>query len=401
MRIERPLRIALLAHSTNPRGGVVHALELGEALQAAGHCVAVHAPGENGRGFFRRTRCETVLVPARPVLGGLAELVRQRIGDYVAYFSRKGAREWDILHAQDPISANALATLHELGRVRGFVRTVHHLDTFRDVRLTAWQTRSIVAASRVLCVSRAWREILAREHGIAAEQVPNGVDMQRFSPCPDALDVRVRSRYGLGLGGPVLLAVGGVEERKNTLRLFEAFLALRNRLPNAQLVIAGGASLLDHGVYRAQFDAALRASGLEAGRGKPLVLTGRVADEEMPALFRTADVLAFPSLKEGFGLVVLEAMACGTPAVVSRIEPFTEYLQDGDCAWADPLEADSIAAAIRAACEPSAAAALRRAGRAVCERFTWGASAQRHLQIYAGFAATAGSGAVPSEAIHA
>jgi len=401
MRTKRPLRIALLTHSTNPRGGVVHALELGDALQAAGHHAAVHAPGPEGRGFFRGTWCETVLVPARPASGGLAELVQQRIDDYVAHFSRMGTQRWDILHAQDAISANALATLHERGLIRRFLRTVHHLDTFQDPRLAAWQKRSIMAATRVLCVSRKWRDILAHDHGIAALQVSNGVDMQRYSPRPDASDMRVRRRHGIGLGGPVLLAVGGVEARKNTLRLLEAFLALLKVVPNAQLIVAGGASLLDHGAYRAQFDAALRASGLTAGRGKSLVLAGQIADDEMPALYRCAGVLVFPSLKEGFGLVVLEAMACGTPTVVSRIAPFTEYLEDGDCAWADPFDANSIAAAVRIASEPVAAAALRRAGRAVCERFTWSASAQRHLQIYTGFVATAGSGADRSEEIHA
>jgi glycosyltransferase involved in cell wall biosynthesis len=79
---------------------------------------------------------------------------------------------------------------------------------------------------------------------------------------------------------------------------------------------------------------------------------------------------------------VLEAMASETPTVVSRIAPFTEYLQERDCAWADPLDVGSIAAAMRRVCEPDTAAEMRRAGRAVCARFSWAASAQRHLEIY-------------------
>jgi len=374
------MRIAILAHSTNPRGGVVHALELGDALHAAGHRVAVHAPDAGGRGFFRSTQCETVLVPARPVSGGLSELVRTRVEDYVAYFTRADPAQWDVLHAQDSISANALATLRDRGLIAGFVRTVHHLDRFDEPVVTAWQRRGIVAASRVLCVSRTWCEILKRDHGVDAVQVANGVDTRRFTPRADAADARVRERYGLG--DPVFLAVGGIEARKNTVRLLEAFLEVRRTMPRAQLVIAGGASLLDHGAYRAAFDAALRGSGLATGPGQPIVPIGTVPDADMPALFRSASALAFPSVKEGFGLVVLEAMASGVPVVVSRIAPFTEYLREGDCVWADPSDPGSIAAAMRAACEPATAASLRHAGHAVCERFTWAGSAARHLAVY-------------------
>jgi len=113
--------------------------------------------------------------------------------------------------------------------------------------------------------------------------------------------------------------VGGIEERKNTLRILLAFAKVRQDLPQAQLVIAGGASLLDHDAYRQRFMDAVQASGFSTGPGLPLILTGPLADEQMPALFRLADVLLMPSLREGFGLVVLEAMASGTPAVVSRI----------------------------------------------------------------------------------
>jgi glycosyltransferase-like protein len=390
--VSRPLRIAMLTHSTNPRGGVVHALELGRALQDCGHTVAVHAPDQGGRGFFGAPRCATVRVPAKAASGGLAGLVGQRIDEYVAYFLRADVDSWDILHAQDAISANALIALRERGLIQGFVRTVHHLDQFDDPQLMAWQRRGFAQASRVLCVSRTWCDLLAREHGIQATLVPNGVDQRRYSPEPDDSDARVRRRYGLERGGPVLLAVGGIEARKNTLRLLAAFVQVRNVLPDAQLVIAGGASLLDHASYREGFDAAVRAAGLAVGPGLPLVLTGTAADEDMPALFRCADTLVFPSVREGFGLVVLEAMASGTPVVVSRIAPFTEYLTDQDCVWCDPLDIESIARAIRTACTPAATERLSHAGHAVCRRFSWQTSARCHVEIYSAFIG-AGSGA--------
>jgi len=160
----------------------------------------------------------------------------------------------------------------------------------------------------------------------------------------------------------------------------QAFALLRQRLPRAQLAIVGGASLLDHSRYRSAFDRAVAASGLATGPGKDIVITGTLADADMPAVLRSADAVAYPSLREGFGLVVLESLACGIPTVVSRIAPFTEYLSDRDVVWADPLYSTSIADAL------SAAVATRKFARpAVCERLSWAASAAGHIALYRPF----------------
>ena len=112
----------------------------------------------------------------------------------------------------------------------------------------------------------------------------------------------------------------------------------------------------------------------------------------MPALFRLADVLLMPSLREGFGLVVLEALASGTPVVVSRIAPFTEYLDAGEAGWvwADPERAGSIASAMVRAADPARAAALRRSPPSVLDRYSWTASAARHVALYRAHHALAG-----------
>src|SRR5271155_1430879 len=80
------MRVAILAHSTNPRGGVVHALELGDALVRLGHEAIVHAPDARGSGFFRSTLCGSALVPASPVEASIATMVETRIAEYLRYF---------------------------------------------------------------------------------------------------------------------------------------------------------------------------------------------------------------------------------------------------------------------------------------------------------------------------
>jgi glycosyltransferase-like protein len=379
---EPGLRIAMLTHSVNPRGGVVHALELAEALQRAGHAVTLMAPAAPGQRLFRATRCALELAPLPPPAGpGLVDTVRARIAAYVDHLGtllrHAPQGRFQVFHAHDSISGNALATLQQHGLIGGFVRTVHHLDEFDDPQLAAWQQRAFMAAAQVLCVSQLWCDTLQRRHGVAAALVHNGVDRARYQPQPQPGDAQVAQRYGLRPGGPLVLAVGGVEERKNTVRLLQAFVQLRQASPQAQLVIAGGASLLDHGAYAADFRAVAAAGGLQPAVGGALVLTGPVDDADMPALYRLADVLAMPSLREGFGLAVLEALASGTPAVASRRAPFTEFLGRHDVCWADPLDVPSIAQALA-----QAAAQPRFAPPAVCRRFNWDDSAARHAALY-------------------
>ena len=102
----------------------------------------------------------------------------------------------------------------------------------------------------------------------------------------------------------------------------------------------------------------------------------------MPSLFRLADALLFPSLREGFGLAVLEAMASGVPAVVSHIAPFTEYLGLDDVAWCDPYHSGSIAdAALSALAEPLRSRLIANGAR-VAQRHDWSRTAVAHMPTY-------------------
>ena len=381
------LQIALLTHSVNPRGGVVHTLALADALHDRGHHVTVFAPSAPGQAMFREARCAIELVAVEPGVRSVVEMVATRRAAFVAHLSRRlRARGFDVLHAQDAIGGNALADLVERGEIGGFVRTVHHLDVFDEPQLMAWQQRAFALASQVLCVSQGWCDRLWAELGVSASLVNNGVDLARYTAGSHERDDAVAMRHGLRPGGPLLLAVGGVEERKNTVRLLQGFARFKAMHRDAQLAIVGGASLLDHEHHGRQFESALAASGLRRGAGQDVVMTGAVPDADMPALLRLADTVLMPSLCEGFGLVVLEALASGTPVVVSDRAPFNEYLSrdervDHAC-WADPTSVESIVAAMERALDPSHRLALDHGTPEVCKRFSWERSAGEHEALY-------------------
>jgi glycosyltransferase-like protein len=405
----RALRIALLMHSLNPRGGVVHTLELADALVERGHEVTVFAAAAPGQGLFRPTRARLSVAPLGSLPSGLVPMVGARMAAMAAHLrAQPDLHRFDVLHSQDSISANALATLQDEDLIPGFVRTVHHLDHFDETQLSAWQTRGVRAASQLCCVSALWQGVLARDWGRQAVLVPNGVNLQRYLPEVDAkqdqADAALLAQLGVQRQGPVWLAVGGVEERKNTVRLLQAFAQVVNAAQagqgpahharaaaRAQLVVAGGASLLDHDAHARDFNAILQAQGWapgQPGEGRVL-LTGPLPDAALPALYRRATALAMPSLREGFGLCVLESLACGTPAIASRIAPFTEHLAADEVLWADPLDVDSIAHALWRSLDPDQTAPVLASAHAVCARMAWSHSAERHEALYRSHLASA------------
>jgi glycosyltransferase-like protein len=256
------------------------------------------------------------------------------------------------------------------------VRTVHHVERFSDAYLDECQTRSILEADLCLAVSATVQDDLRRLHGVEAGRVSNGVAFDRFSRVDPALVADCRAR--LGGAGPLVLAVGGVEERKNTLRTLGAFLSLRRHHPGARLAILGGASVLDHGSYRADWQAILAAQPAEV-RAAVFEL-GVVPDDLVPALYHAADVLALPSLQEGFGLAALEALAAGLPLVASNQPPFTEFLDSGCATLVDPRSEASIEAGLLAALAPHET--RRRMGRRRAEQHSWHRVAALHLPLY-------------------
>lgn len=391
----RPRRgsIGLFTYSTAPRGSVVHTAHLADALVDAGWDVTVYALAKDGGGFFRPLRAGLCLVPAGPAPSGTAALVAQRSGELARYLERHPTRH-DLHHAQDCLTASGLLAARARGCDVPLARTIHHVERFADRTLADCQARSIREADLRFTVSQVARRDVLSGFGEDSVVVGNGVRRERFAWAdPErilAWGRRLRGeRFSLAAAAddvaarprrraPVVLAVGGVEPRKNTLAIVGAFTRLRAFHPDAELWILGGATVLDHGTYRAEFDAARAA--LPAPTRDAIVELGVLPEADVPAVFQLADVLALPSLQEGFGLVALEALAAGLPVVASAQPPFTEFLDSRCATLVDPRDEAAIAAGLRAALRPSAS--RRAAGWRRAAAHSWAAVAARHADSY-------------------
>ena len=374
----QPLRIALLTYSTKPRGGVIHTMELAAALQALGHEACIFALDKDGTGFCRPVACEYKLVPTQPALPSIDKLVQQRIQEYVDYFSQHDLF-YDIFHAQDCISANALVMLRDRQQIPHVIRTVHHIDDYNSPYLQECQTRSILAPDLCLCVSQYWQQELKRQYNVDGGLVLNGVDTKRFSAKKDGSETELKQRLGLD-GSPIYLTIGGIEPRKNSIRLLQAFAQVLKDYPQAQLVIAGGMTLFDYEPYQKQFFAAVDSMGVAVG--KSLILPGVIPDAELPALYHCADAFVFPSVKEGWGLVVMEAIASHIPVITSNLPPFTEFLSPDRAFLIDPYSPDAIAQAMQSIIQSKVADSLRQHSQSILSQYTWETSAQMHLYHY-------------------
>lgn len=234
--------------------------------------------------------------------------------------------------------------------------------------LTAWAVR---LADRVLTVSAFSQQELVRFYPAAKGKVhivPNGVRSE-FQPRPDGAailaDLEAISSYGVA--PPYILAVGNIHPRKNLSRLLDAYIHLRqNRSSTPEMVWVGAprwgsAELLDR------------------ARSVGVLLTGFVAQEDLPALYRRAEMLVYPSLYEGFGLPPVEAMACGTPVITSNTTSLPEVV--GRAALTvDPTDVRAIAGAMaRLLDDPVLTKELTEAGIERAQRYTWPRAARELL----------------------
>ena len=192
-----------------------------------------------------------------------------------------------------------------------------------------------------------------------------------YAPGDRAQAAAIAREYGID--GPYVLSVGSLEPGKNRARLIEAMARLRDEGRGERLVIVGQKA------WKYERDLALIDT---LGMRDRVILPGYVKREHLPALYRAAQAFALPSLYEGFGLPVLEAMACGTPVLTSNISATAEVA--GDAALLiDPLSVDAIARALRnMVADEDLRADLSRRGIERAARFSWRRAADETHAVY-------------------
>ena len=202
--------------------------------------------------------------------------------------------------------------------------------------------------------------------------VHHGVDHGRFSPTGDeAADDAALARHGVAR--PYIAFASTIEPRKDVPTLVQAFARIAASHPDLQLVLAGG-----DGWGVAQARDAIAASGVATRILRP----GYVDDATLGALFRRAEVIAYPSLVEGFGMPALEALASGTPLVTTSGSALEEIVGDAGL-LVPPANPDALAGALTSVLDDaSLAARLRAAGPPRAATFTWERSIEAHVDIY-------------------
>ena len=264
------------------------------------------------------------------------------------------------------------------------VLTVHDLTFIRDAEsalpklrhyLNRVVPRSVARATHVLADSMATKNDLVEFFHTSAEKITvvyGGVDA-RFAPVHDPGRLAaVRARCNIG-PGPFILGLSTIQPRKNYRRLIQAFSNLRPLASDLKLVIVGGRGWLYDSIL-----AEVQQLKLEGC----VMFPGFVDDEDLPALYSAAALFAFPSLYEGFGLPVLEAMACGTPVVTSNTSSLIEV--GGDAALlVEPTRVDAIEDAMRRILEDAdLRQQLVQRGFQQARRFTWDKAASQLKEIY-------------------
>jgi glycosyltransferase-like protein len=374
--------VALVTYSTKARGGVVHTLSLAGAMADRAMPVRIIALGNPDQDFFRPVRAPYSLVPASPPADTLEKRVFASIDDLEAGLS-KIVDEVDVFHTQDCISARAAARVRDAGARVRVVRTVHHVDDFTTEALIDCQRKAIEEPDQLVVVSEDWRNRLKADYGVDAVVIHNGVEADRFAPIPAERRAANRRRAGVS-DRFVFLSVGGIEPRKGSVFLVQAMAMLAHEPdPRPVLVVVGGHSFQDYTRYRDDVLATLPDLGLELGRD--VILAGSISDAELHEWYRSADALVFPSLKEGWGLAVLEAMAADLPVVSSDIAVLREYLTpDRTAVMTRAGDPESLAAGMRRLVgDHELRETLVRGGRELIPTFSWERAAEEHARLYA------------------
>lgn len=361
--------ILLLASPASNDGPSMHryARELYAALQALPprHRVAIEQPARHG-----------------PHGSGVSRRLAEAWFRYITYPRALRGRQAGVFHVLDQAYAHLLRTLppdrtlvtcHDLIPLlaaEGAIRLPMPATVARSFR---WRVAQLGRARAVIAVSDATRATLERYTSVGRDRitvVPQGVSPV-FRRIEGARD-RIRASARLTPHDAVVLQVSSGARYKNTPAVLHALAQLRQALDRPAVLVRIGARLR----------ADERELAVRLGVIGAVLEVGTVDDGTLAEWYSAADVLAFPSIWEGFGWPPLEAMACGTPVVASRIDPIEEVVNDAGLLVAPEDHAALSAALLRVLTEPALVSSLRQRGLARAAQFTWARTAAATAAVY-------------------
>ena len=256
---------------------------------------------------------------------------------------------------------------------------IEHPEYFPGPR--AWQLRfstgiTLRRAAKILTISEFSRQRIARRFHIDPDEivVTPLAAQDHFRPL-DREEAACQVREKLGIEGPYVLTVGDIQPRKNQVGLIRAFRELMQAAPQLphRLALAG---------KETWFSPQVREEVRRTGLGNRVVFTGFVAEQDLAALYNAADLFVFPSFYEGFGLPVIEAMACGRPVICSQSGSLPEVV-DRAAVLVDPHSTAELARAMRdVLLDEELQARLGRQSLHRAGAFSWRETARKTLEVY-------------------
>jgi glycosyltransferase involved in cell wall biosynthesis len=288
-------------------------------------------------------------------------------------------REGSIKHLCSHIQAHLLNYM----RLRPSVVTCYDIYPFLQERypfvdksMVKLGIRGMLKADRIIAISRFSREEITRTLDYPRERVRViylGVDQESYRPLPR--NTSVAEKYGVPADRRIVLYVGSEQPRKNLTVLMQAFAAVRKEVKDAILLKVG----------RPQWKGAregLRARIEHLGLDDDVLFIDYIDEIDLPALYNLADVFAFPSRYEGFGLPPLEAMACGCPVVASGTSSLPEVIGEAGIT-VNPDDAEGLADAIcRVLDDGRLRSSMIAAGLEQAKRFSWEATSRETIAVY-------------------